>query len=981
MKFVYNNKTAFQKRLCKACSMAFFLCMAGIYFLSFPSYASSAGNNRVVRVGFFDFEGYHETSERNQRSGYGYEYLHEMAKYTGWVFEYVDGTWEECQEMLNNGKIDLLTSAQYTDARDAIFDFSTTSMGTSYAQLTVAADNTSIGRNDFPQFNGIRIGLLNGNSRNDCLAEFAAEKGFTYIPAMYETQEELDQGLKTGAVDAVLTSSLRKLKDESIIAQFAPSPFYTIVKEGNSELLQEVDMALEAIEMNNPAFRYNLYQKYYREDTGDTFVLSREEKEYLETRPKIRAVIRPDAAPISYWKNDKFEGISADIVENLLSDLDIQIEYVYVDSLEESYEMLLNGSADIACLFESDYNLAEQYRMHVTTPYLKTNYSMIFRQQRNPNKQAEQTIAIVEGALAGEDYVRTHYPDARKLPVKSTGAAIRAVAKGKADFALVNVYSAEKGLEQYPNLRAGFVGDEEQQFSIGVSQAVDVRLFSILDKKINTLSSQAMNDILSRHTMFQQTSMSLSAYFRQHPMEFMLISVAVFAVIIGILLYIILINRRHARNMYDLAYVDTLTRLLNLNGFLFHGERMLAQNPKVSFAVVAIDLSNFSGINEDYGRQIGDKVIIGMGGILNRFRNDQTIVAHTGADHFLILLSYKDQEDMHATLTAITGMLSAYKVDDLLFRFQAYIGVGFVEVKEEALLQAVDHAGIARNECTPEQSIVYMDQALQNSLLREKEIRDHVEPAIAQGEFQVFYQPKVDMSTREIIGAEALIRWNHSKLGFLSPAEFLPIIEQSGLITEVDFFVLEQACKLIQKWIDAGQKPIIISVNQSRTHFLKSNYMERLQNMIIQYNIPPNHIELEITETLFGQEAISNVMIKKMKTLGFLISIDDFGSGYSSLHLLHQISVDVLKIDKGLLDESGKQEKMRNIILRVVQIAADLGVEVICEGVETKAQMDFLLGIDCKYAQGFLFSKPLPQPDFEVFVQKGVVLEEDINDG
>lgn len=193
------------------------------------------------------------------------------------------------------------------------------------------------------------------------------------------------------------------------------------------------------------------------------------------------------------------------------------------------------------------------------------------------------------------------------------------------------------------------------------------------------------------------------------------------------------------------------------------------------------------------------------------------------------------------------------------------------------------------------------------------------------------------------------------------------------MVTEVDFFVLEQACKLIRKWLDAGQEPIIISVNQSRVHFLRSNYIERLQDMIIKYNIPPSHIELEITETLFGQEAISDNIIKRIKSLGFLISIDDFGSGYSSLHLLHQISIDVLKIDKALLDESEKQEKMRNIIHRIVQIAADLNVEVICEGVETIEQMKFLLGIDCLYAQGFLFSKPLPQTEFELLLKKGVI--------
>lgn len=162
IKPAYNFKKNFYLKSNKKWFLTLLLSITIICFSSFSSYAASKDTSRVIRVGFFAFEGYHETDEHNQRSGYGYEYLHEMAKYTDWEFEYVDGTWEECQEMLKNGEIDLLTSAQYSEARDKVFDFSSASMGTSYAQLTVSSDNTTFRRNDYPQFNGIRIGLLQG---------------------------------------------------------------------------------------------------------------------------------------------------------------------------------------------------------------------------------------------------------------------------------------------------------------------------------------------------------------------------------------------------------------------------------------------------------------------------------------------------------------------------------------------------------------------------------------------------------------------------------------------------------------------------------------------------------------------------------------------------------------------------------------------------------------------------------------------------
>ncbi|MEG0452851.1 MAG: EAL domain-containing protein [Coprobacillus sp.] len=951
-------------------SMIFLVCFVSFSFSIYFNNVSAYNTDKVVRVGFFDFEGYHETDNQNQRSGYGYEYLHEMAKYTGWVFQYVDGTWEECQQMLKDGKIDLLTSAQYSEARDKLFDFSSTSMGTSYAQLTVADGNYKYGRNDFNSFQGIKVGLLKGNSRNDRLQEFAKEKGFSYQANLYDTQDQLDSALKSGEVDAILTSSLRKLKNERIIAQFAPSPFYAIVKEGNQTLLDEVNLALETIEMNSPAFKYNLYQEYYHIDTTDTFILSREEKEYLATNPTIRAVIRTGVEPISYWEDNKYKGISADVIDYIFKDLGIKVEYIKADSLEVSYQKLSNGNADIACMFESDYNLAEQYNTRITAPYLSANYSVVSKKQSNQSSQSTKAIAIVDGELMGTRYAKSHYPSAKIVSVTSNKEAIESVSNGLTDMAFVNVYATEADLINYPGLRASFISDDEQQFSVGVSQKVNSCLYSILDKKINSIDSEVLSDILSKHTMFNQTSMSLTDYFQQNPFFVIFVSLFIFTAIIGILLYIMFINKKHAKSIHRLAYTDELTNLYNLNGFLLQGNALLLKKTDFNFAVIAVNLSCFSNVNENYGRPTGDSVIQNMGTIINSYHDEYTVVAHSDADHFLMLLSYSNQDELNRIVDDVQKNLSTYVVDELYLHFTVFIGVGFVEKGEEALLKAIDYARVAQNKCNQEHTFICMDDSLKNSLIREKEISDHVLLGLENGEFEVYYQPKIDMINKKIVGAEALIRWNHQRLGFLSPMEFIPILEKNGTVTDIDFFVLEQSCKMVRNWLDSGQKAVIISVNQSRAHFLKDDYLDKLREIINKYKIPPGCIELEITETLFGQEAISNAVIKEMKDIGLLISIDDFGSGYSSLYLLHQISVDILKIDKGLLDEGDKYEKVRNIIRRIVQIASDLDIEVICEGVETQEQVDFLLGIQCQYAQGFLFSKPLPRAEFELYVQK-----------
>ena len=214
------------------------------------------------------------------------------------------------------------------------------------------------------------------------------------------------------------------------------------------------------------------------------------------------------------------------------------------------------------------------------------------------------------------------------------------------------------------------------------------------------------------------------------------------------------------------------------------------------------------------------------------------------------------------------------------------------------------------------------------------------------------------------MGAEALIRWNHKVHGFLTPGRFLHYLEKTGDIVEIDFFILEQACILIKDRLDKGLFIVPISVNQSRANFKNPDYLERLQTLVEKYSIPPHALELEITETIFEKQNVSQDLILKMHELGFLVSIDDFGSGYSSLGLLNQISTDMIKIDKSLIDDCNTSKTMQTILSKVMEMASSIDLEIICEGVESQEQADLLLKMGCKYVQGYLFSKPINEENF-----------------
>ena len=227
---------------------------------------------------------------------------------------------------------------------------------------------------------------------------------------------------------------------------------------------------------------------------------------------------------------------------------------------------------------------------------------------------------------------------------------------------------------------------------------------------------------------------------------------------------------------------------------------------------------------------------------------------------------------------------------------------------------------------------------------------------------------KNDLHTLSIIGAEALVRWVSPSKGFMQPDDFIPLFEKNGFIVELDFYVLEECCKKIREWIDNGIEPIPISVNQSRINLDDPFYVEKLNDILQKYELPVNLIEIELTEGMFSSSNTKLVKImERMRKIGFSISMDDFGSGYSSLNLLKEIPVDILKIDKVFLDETANSRKSRIIISQVVSMARKLGMKVVCEGVENEEQAAFLRKIHCDFAQGYLYAKPMTIADFEEY--------------
>ena len=288
----------------------------------------------------------------------------------------------------------------------------------------------------------------------------------------------------------------------------------------------------------------------------------------------------------------------------------------------------------------------------------------------------------------------------------------------------------------------------------------------------------------------------------------------------------------------------------------------------------------------------------------------------------------------------------------------------------------VERANVACHRPSKSDVLIF-DEAMEQDIVLQHKIETTMERALAEGEFHAWYQPKYDIRTRKIIGAEALVRWISPEMGFMPPGKFIPLFEKNGFVLSIDYELLDQAFKLQKQRLEEGKEVVPISVNQSRLHMTEEGYLDKIRALIDKYGISPKGIiELELTETVFGdfdqadnQKRAADI-VKALHEMGFTISVDDFGSGYSSFMLLNYLPMDVMKIDRSLLNAAGGAKRTRDILANVIALGKALNMEIICEGIETPDQEELLLSLGCRYGQGFLNAKPMPLADFIEFFEK-----------
>jgi len=327
----------------------------------------------------------------------------------------------------------------------------------------------------------------------------------------------------------------------------------------------------------------------------------------------------------------------------------------------------------------------------------------------------------------------------------------------------------------------------------------------------------------------------------------------------------------------------------------------------------------------------------------------------------MVVTTFSSDSDLLDFIHRIESMLTGFQN----MEYRLIFGVAIVEDRSLHIRRHGDNAALARQSIKGNalNNIGFFNGRMKSELHKKQSIEDDMMNALLDGQFVMYLQPKFSISTKRIIGAEALARWIHPEKGMISPADFVPVFEENGFILKLDQIIWESACRKIREWIDKGIEPVPISVNISREYIHTFDVVGEMLHLVNKYDIPIKLLELEITETT-DSEGVSDV-VQKMKDAGFTMLMDDFGSGYSSLNMLKDMPVDVVKIDKEFFSDTMNTQKGRAVISTVVDLANNLDMDVISEGVETREQVEFLTEIHCAMVQGYYFAKPMPIADFE----------------
>ena len=529
------------------------------------------------------------------------------------------------------------------------------------------------------------------------------------------------------------------------------------------------------------------------------------------------------------------------------------------------------------------------------------------------------------------------------------------------------------GLEKIPNV------DYQQQFSAlnTLWHRVKSNIYAVRQNPANSpllLQSSEVHFEIANNTVFAADNYTTS---KSHQLTLLSALMLAGIIIMWIALFMVYLRKLYSlessnKTLYDITTKDPLTGAYNFETFKKKAQKLLTQTTK-KYSLSYVDFADFKYINDVFGYKYGDEILINYAATISNELRTGEVLGRVSADNFVILRYYNEKNDIMVRQQQVDIKITEFMHD--MYGGQAVsVQCGICYLEDLAEIEGIlDRANYARKTVKTGLNRKYAvyDESIRKQLRYEKSIENRMLKSLENEEFLVYFQPKVDLQTGLATQAEALVRWQTDEGLIIPPDKFIPIFEKKYLISSLDQYVFKKVCAFIRRRLDAGLPVNTISVNVSRLQFYNSDFVKTYEDIKNKFRIPDHLLEIEITESIaFDNVTFLEKTVSELKSKGFLISIDDFGTGFSSLSLLKNIPIDVLKIDQSFFRESIHKEKDNIVIKGIIDLVNKLSIRTVAEGIETAEQVAFLKSVNCNMIQGYFFYKPLPEDKFEAILNK-----------
>ena len=894
------------------------------------------------------------------------DYMQVLANYAGMDVEFVPGSLSANLERLQDGSIDVLPDLVVTPERSATMDFSKLPTGFVSSSVYLHGGTAAF---DVPR-RTFRLGVMRQGYQSPVLDDVFRSEGQAYETQEYPTIGAMQEAFASGRIDGYAVNIWPDAAQEAAMAyDVVPTRF--AVKKGNQELLDQLNRAADLLAIARPTFLADTYNLHEGEHGEVPLLLDRFEREYLVAHPTLRVIVVANERPYAYIdETGALAGAMRVVTERVAADLGVTLDVVPMTDYEAAYQAMADGKADFLLNMFLNPEWGAQRALDQTAPFVTSYFTGVTRRTGLPDKPV---IATLDNRLAKE-LIAKHFPNQEVRTYATIQECLEAVRHDEADVTYIRVEAAqyETMRGSYPDLTVSGRIAFSHGIVMGVPQSGDSVLLRVLDKEIHHMGRRVTEAYYAEEAKQTFQNRSLFSYiytYPQYALSTLILLVCAASFAFGRYRRMKKQNEAHMQSIID---HDRMTGLHNTEWLEREGQRLVERDPAKAAerAVVVLRIVRPDVIVGTYGREAVSVFFRRLGKQLEVARYPELIGMRSAAAEIVCLTHPVTHDELEVRLAALLRANEYLEVGDMLVRVPLEAGVCYLGEPPIDIKKALNNADIAAH---GEQVVRFFSGELQQETMLTSRMESLQQKALERREFHIWYQPKYDLKTRKCIGAEALVRWQSSELGFLPPGKFISLFEGNGFILQLDFYNLEHVMQFQREAKEKGLPVVPISVNQSRVHMREQGYLEKMQALVEEYTT--EGIELELTETAFDftDRAIrehSLDVVAALHAMGFAIDMDDFGSGYSDLSLLNQLPLDVMKIDRSLLLASEGSKRMCVVLGQMVDLGHALGMKVICEGIETTAQEELLIGCGCEYGQGYLYGKPMKRAEFEAFLKE-----------